>query len=119
MKQQCTGIIIDDVPDIIQSMSEYLKLNGFDIVGSGINGCNAEKLYKEKQPDFVILDLDMPDYDGNYAIKKIKEHNPQAKIFIVTGFIEYSFDEDKVEAVFEKPVDLNRLRDIICKSVCN
>ena len=119
MKQQCSGIIVDDEPDIIQSMSLHLTLHGFNIVGSGINGCNADLLFKEKQPDFVILDLNMPDYDGEYAIKKIKEHNPQAKIFIITGRVEWSSIANKVEAVFEKPVDMKTFRDTICKSVCS
>ena len=117
--QQCTGIIIDDDQDIVETMSTNLGMHGFNMIGSGVNGCNAEKLFKEKQPDFVILDLNMPDYDGDYAIKKIKEHNPQAKIFIITGCAECSFDEDKVEAVFKKPVDLKKFRDTICKSVCS
>ena len=118
MKQQCTGIIVDDEVDLLELLSEHLEMYGFNVVGSGINGCQAEQLFKEKQPDFVILDLNMPDYDGAYAIKKIKEHYPQAKIFVITGCTEYPFDEDKVEAVFQKPVDLKSFRDTIRKSVC-
>jgi len=116
MTQQCTGIIIDDEQDQREIMSEYFMLRGFNIIGTGVNGCNADKLFKEKQPDFVILDLNMPDYDGEYAIKKIIEHNPQAKIFIVTGCATYSFEESKVEAVFKKPVHMTELKDMICNS---
>ncbi len=116
MTQQCTGIIIDDEPDQLEVMSEYFTMRGFNIIGSGANGCQADKLFKEKHPDFVILDLNMPDYDGDYAIKKIKECDPQAKIFIVTGCSTCSFEESKVEAVFKKPVHMTELKDMICNS---
>jgi len=116
MTQQYTGIIIDDEQDQREIMSDYFMLRGFSIIGTGVNGCNADKLFKEKQPDFVILDLNMPDYDGEYAIKKIIEYNPQAKIFIVTGCDTCSFEESKVEAVFKKPIHMIELEDMICKS---
>ena len=86
MKQECTGIIIDDEVDLREAVTEYLEKKGFKIIGNGNNGCEADNLFKEKQPDFVVLDLNMPDYDGQYAIKKIKEQDPQAKIFIITGY---------------------------------
>ena len=119
MTQQCTGIIIDDESDQREIMSDYFMMRGFNIVGTGINGCQADKLFKEKQPDFVILDLNMPDYDGKYAIEKIKEHNSQAKIFVVTGCDTCSFEESTVEAVFKKPIHMTELKDMIFNSVCN
>jgi len=118
-KQDCTGIIIDDEVDLREAVTEYLEKRGIKIIGNGSNGCHADHLFKEKQPDFVLLDLNMPDYDGLYAIEKIKEQNPQAKIFIITGRAEYSYEESKVVRVIQKPFNLEKLANIICKSVCN
>ena len=119
MKQKCTGIIIDDEIDLRETLSDSLEMRGFNIVGMGSNGYDADQLFKEKQPDFVILDMNMPDYDGKYAIKKIKEQDPQAKIFVMTGFTKYSFEEDEVEFIFQKPLDLKKLQNIICESACS
>ena len=48
MNQKCTGIIIDDDVDIRDEISMFLEINGFDIIGNGINGCQADQLFKEK-----------------------------------------------------------------------
>ena len=61
----------------------------------------------------------MPDYDGLYAIEKIKEQDPQAKIFVITARAEYSHVKSNVEIVIQKPFNLKQLANIICKSVCN
>ena len=45
MKNNPTGIIIDDEKDIVDNLSTYLELKGNDIVGIGYNGCNAATLY--------------------------------------------------------------------------
>ena len=80
---------------------------------------SGRSTFQRKKPDFVVLDLNMPDYDGKYAIEKIKEQDPQAKIFIITGCANCSFEESKIEAVFEKPFNMTQFRNTICKSVCS
>lgn len=104
-----TGIIIDDEHDMVETVSDFLKLSGFSIVGTAYNGCDASKLYEQTTPDFVILDMKMPRYDGTYAIKEIKKFNPNAKIFVITGYLEYEHISDQVSAIFNKPCDMNEL----------
>lgn len=116
MKNKLTGIIIDDEKDLVDTMSIYLQLKGHDIVGKGYNGCDAATLYSEKRPDYVILDMKMPKYDGLYAIQKIKEKNKDAKIFVITGHSEYDV-EDSVSAVISKPFQLDKLTKTIEMSI--
>jgi len=118
MEGKCTGIIIDDDEDLLDVCADYLTLNGFSILGKGTDGRQAEQQFVEKNPDFVILDMNMPNYDGYYAIKKIKEKDPNAKIFVITGQ-NCSFEEGEVEKVFQKPVNMKIVCDHICRSVCN
>jgi DNA-binding NtrC family response regulator len=112
MKNNPTGIIIDDEKDIVDNLSTYLELKGHDIVGIGYNGCNAATLYSEKNPDYVILDMKMPQYDGMYAIQKIKEKDQNAKIFVITGHSEYDI-ENLVTKVISKPFTLDKIERII------
>mgnify|MGYP003967021889 CR=1 FL=1 len=37
----------------------------------GVDGVSAVKLFKETKPDVVLIDLNMPNGSGFYAIKKI------------------------------------------------
>ncbi|PBO84387.1 MAG: response regulator [Thaumarchaeota archaeon] len=119
MERKCTGIIIDDEEDLLDLYADYFFLKGFSIIGKGIDGCQAEQLFIEKKPDFVILDINMPNYDGYYAIKKIKEKDPNAKIFVITGHNTCSLGEGEVEGIYQKPVNMKIVYDHICKSVCN
>ncbi len=102
-------IIIDDEKDLVESILMYLEMNGIEVKGTGYDGCDAEKLYKQTHPDFVILDMNMPNYDGVYALQKIKEQDPNAKILVCTGFAEYNFEKNKVNQIFTKPLDPEKL----------
>lgn len=50
------------------------------------NGQEACDLYAEKNPDYVLMDIQMPVMDGITATKKIMEIDPDAKIIIVTNY---------------------------------
>ena len=117
MKDKPSGIIVDDEQDIVEVFSDYFELNGIPILGHCFDGCTAAKLYEEKKPDFVILDIKMPKYDGIYAIKKIKEFDPNANIFVVTGFSDYTFKEDEVRAVFTKSESIEKIKDKVLEMI--
>ena len=63
----------DDNEDIVYSMTELLEIYGIDVVGKGYNGLEAVELFEKFSPDVVLLDLMMPQYDGLYALRKIRE----------------------------------------------
>ena len=103
-------IVIDDDVDSIYIISEYLKLKNYSVIGSGTNGKEAVELYIERQPDLLILDMKMPEYDGVYAIKNIKKVFPDAKIIVITAYRdEYDFSDYKVSAVLQKPYHVSEL----------
>lgn len=111
-----TGIIIDDEKDVIDLAAKFLELKGISIIGRAHNGCNGAQMFEKENPDFVILDMKMPEYDGAYAISEIKKKNSNAKIFVVTGFCPYDNLEKDVASVFIKPVDLTKLYEKITSS---
>lgn len=92
-------IIIDDDEDILELLSEYLLLEDFDVVGRGTDGLMAVNLYAEHKPDFVIMDIAMPKYDGVYGLENIKKINSNALVIILTG------NSDKV--IHQKIIKLN------------
>lgn len=108
-----SGLVIDDNEDFVEVTSQFLELKGFNIVGKGYNGCQAANLYKEHNPNFVVLDMKMPQYDGSYAIKEIKKINSKAKIFVITGYSDHKNLENEVDAVFSKPCDMKQLSKTI------
>jgi len=111
-------IIVDDEEDCRDSLQETLELSGIDVAGTGANGKEAYQLYEKFLPDVTILDLNMPDYDGNYAIEKIKGKYPEARIVVVTGFVDYEFDQNKVDGVICKPYSSKELINLMNK-ICS
>ena len=59
--------------------------------------------------------MKMPKYDGAYAIKKIKDEDPNAKIIVLTAYTEYDFDVNEVTAVLEKPYRVKDVLEVIEK----
>ncbi len=109
MGRKPSVIIIDDDKDLLEVTSMFLELKGIEIKGKGHNGCDADDLYRQTHPDFVLLDMKMPDYDGAYAIEKIKAYDPDAKIFVLTGYVNHHFKKYEVKQIFPKPYDLKKL----------
>ena len=109
-------IVIDDDKDSVETLSILLEQKGINVIGTGFNGKDAFDLYLEKKPDFVILDMKMPEYDGPYAINHIKEHDPNAKIIAVTAFTDYQYKPGEILASLKKPYDISELLNIIKES---
>jgi len=113
----CDVLIIDDDDNLINTYSEILAKNGIKVVGTGNNGKIATYLYKQHRPCVVLLDMKMPKFDGHYAIKHIKEFDPNAKIIVMTGYAEFEPNLEGIEAVMEKPTNIDDLIELV-KNTC-
>lgn len=64
--------LVDDDPDIINTVSDFLGKEGFDVKGFP----TAETLFKylhTQRPDLIILDIVLPDMNGFQICKTLKE----------------------------------------------
>ena len=108
-------IVIDDDEDIVSTLSELLEKNGMDVIGKGYNGLQGVQLFDKLHPDVILLDLMMPQYDGLYALRKIREKYPIANVVIATGGYPDSFEEEiqslKPTKILFKPIDVHILVD--------
>lgn len=109
------AIVVDDDEDSLDSICQTLEIGGIDIIAKGHDGEEAYQLYKSLSPDILILDMNMPNYDGGYALEKITQEFPKAKIIVVTAFTDYKFEKAKATAVFTKPYDFEPFLDTIKK----
>jgi DNA-binding NarL/FixJ family response regulator len=112
-------IVIDDEQDITDVFSEYLRLKDVEVIANGHNGKEAAELYEKLKPDVVLMDLVMPDYDGFYGIKKIKETDPNAKIIIFSASLTPDYIERlkelNVSGITRKPYDMDNVIQMIDK----
>jgi len=108
-------IVADDDHDVVDSLSVMLEEKGIKVIGKAYDGEDASEQYFLHKPDLLLLDLMMPNYDGHYAIEKITQKDPNAKILVITAYLDKSFQLNKVSAVFSKPYDMDELVEEIKK----
>lgn len=113
--QEITAVVVDDEEDTLDSICQTLEIGGITVVGKGYDGEQAYQLYKTLTPDVIILDMNMPNYDGGYALEKITQDYPNAKIIVVTAFTDYTFEKVKAAAIITKPYDFEPFLDTVKK----
>jgi len=106
-------VIVEDDHDGAEVLEEYLRLKGINVLAKGYNGLEAVQLYKKLRPDYVLLDMLMPIYDGFYGLRKIQEFDSKAKVIILSASVTEE-DQDKlralgVSAIFQKPYEIDSL----------
>ncbi len=111
------AIVIDDDFDTVEVFCEYLELKNIHVLGKGHNGKDAVDLYKKLNPDVVFLDVLMPDYDGFYALEKIRQVNPKAHVIMVTASLtaqtEDKLKELNASAIIFKPYEIDQVVETV------
>jgi len=112
-------VIVDDDYNTVEAFTEFLELNNIKVVGKGFDGNDAVKLYRNLKPDIIFLDVMMPEYDGFYALEKIREINPNAVVIMVTADLtqetEDRLKELKANSIVYKPFDIQQILEVISK----
>jgi len=112
-----TSIVVDDDFDTVEVFSEYLELRDIDVVGKAYNGKEAVDLYQKLRPDVVFLDVLMPDYDGFYALEKIRQLNRDSKVIMVTASLTAQTEDQlkdlNASAVIYKPYDIDNVIETV------
>ena len=77
-------LIIDDDGSTLIITSQFLKTKGYEVVTAN-NAEDGIKLFKEKPPALIIVDLMFEGHEvGIQIIKDIKKINPEAMFILIT-----------------------------------
>jgi DNA-binding NarL/FixJ family response regulator len=80
-------ILADDHQFLLEGILTILKEDPtVEVVATAQNGFELMDAVAKHNPHIVILDLNMPGYDGLQCLKKIKTDFPQVKVLILTNY---------------------------------
>lgn len=86
-------LIVDDEEGIRNSLGDYFARQGY-ITFLAENGIQALEKVREKQPDVVILDVQIPFLDGLEVCKKIRQDSGESTgIIMISGSMKESIDK--------------------------
>ena len=85
-------LIADDHPIVRNGLILMLRYSAdLEIVGEASTGKETVELYRQQQPDVVLMDLRMPEMGGVEAITIIRQEFSNARILVLST---YDYDED-------------------------
>ena len=91
-------LLVDDHEMVRMGVSAYLSTQpDIEVVGEAENGRKGSELALQLRPDIILMDLVMDEMDGVEATRAIIQEWPEAKIVVVTSFL----DDEKLYTVIE------------------
>jgi two-component system OmpR family response regulator len=88
-------LVVDDEPNIAELLSAALTFEGYQV---GVAGTGAEALEQVRsfRPHLVMLDVMLPDFDGNEVCRRLRNQGEQVPIMFLTA---RDTTQDKVEGL--------------------
>jgi signal transduction histidine kinase len=77
-----TLLIIDDMPDNVTMLSDFLKIANFEVLVA-YDGQDGIDTAEYAQPDVILLDVMMPEMDGFQVCQTLKSHDTTKDIPIL------------------------------------
>ena len=86
-----TVLIVEDNPHTVELVSLYLRQDGYSVL-SAMDGIAGLELFREHNPDLVVLDLMLPKLDGLEVCRRMRAES-EVPIIMLTARVE---EEDRV-----------------------
>ncbi len=119
------ALIVDDEEDFLSMLGKRLTASGYSVITAN-NGPDAIGLALLEHPDIIILDVLMPDMEGEEVAAKLKEYSQTKNIPVIFLTALPSETEEKKyrsktdgNIIFAKPLDIEKLLEQIKKLLCD
>lgn len=111
-------LIVDDNQDNRELVKKILRNSGYEL-HEAADGQAALDLTLSLRPDLVLMDIQLPVFNGYEVVRRIRE-SPAVSAIPIIGLTSYAMkgDEEKVlaagcDAYLSKPIDIPALREAI------
>ena len=113
------ALIVDDEPLARERIRDLLQdENDIDVVGESANGIDAVSDIREKVPDLIFLDVQMPGLDGFEVVEKVG-FNKMPQVIFTTAYDQYALRAFEVHALdyLLKPFDRGRFQNALGRAM--
>ena len=77
-------LTVDDEPSLIELLSMAMRYEGWD-VHTASSGTEAVRVAKQCEPDAIVLDMMLPDFDGLEVMRRIRASQPDVPVIFLTA----------------------------------
>jgi len=115
-KKSSKILLVDDDDDICKICQRALSMLGYEVFVASC-GESALQMFKEHEPDIVLLDIFMPDLDGFDVLRSIRSQSEFPEVILITGYGDMNLVINAMRNgatdFLTKPFDLENLRSVI------
>jgi PAS domain S-box-containing protein len=104
-------LVVDDETEILKALEGLLLSLGYQAVLAS-SGKEGLQKYQNTRPDAVLMDINLPEMDGITCIGEILNHDPNAKISIISGYEQNAVNglnsriKENIKGYLVKPIDI-------------
>lgn len=80
---------MDDFAPFRDSARSLLEAEGFAVVGEAEDGAEALRLVEELRPEIVLLDVQLPDFDGFEVARRLRDFDPHPEVILISSREDY------------------------------
>lgn len=112
-------LIVDDAEFMRVMLRDIVEDMGCQVIGETGHGKRAAGMYEDLRPDLVLLDITMPDRDGNEALGDILAVDPTARVVMISALGQKNQVLAAIKAGAQdfvvKPFDHERVRETLAR----
>lgn len=90
-------LVADDAAFMRMMIRDTLVGEGY-VIYEAVNGADAVEKYAEVRPDLVMMDISMSGMNGLDALRLIRQHDPAARVLIVSALGQHDVITAALEA---------------------
>jgi DNA-binding response OmpR family regulator len=115
-KYSYSVLFVEDEKEIRDNYSRYLKRHFLNVY-EAVDGEDGYKIYKEKKPEIMIIDINLPKLNGIELLKRIRQTDQITKAIMLTAYSDMKFLLDAIELKLVKylikPITRSELKDAL------
>src|SRR5215469_9096446 len=77
-------LVVDDEPSLAELLASVLRYEGWEI-RTAADGASAVRRARDFQPDAIILDIMLPDFDGLEVLRRVRAILPHVCVLFLTA----------------------------------